>query len=244
MDRRSNHKPIDFYHSAKWLKLRQSVLAAAGYKDQLEERAGRTIPADTVHHIFPREKYPQYELKRWNLIAISNDTHELLHNRATGALSPLGWGLLEETAEKYGVPISRLTLVIGMPGSGKTTFVKRVMGNALVYDLDYIAGAFRLKQAHEERNEAARKMANSMVHAFAVNAHKYAGIVYIIRTAPTMEEFFDIRPDSVVICNRSYSIIGRKDYRKISQATETDYKERIEEIRDYCRENDVELIEV
>lgn len=241
---KKSQKPMDFYSSAKWRELRKSVLAAAGYKDQMEARSGRTVPADTVHHIFPREKYPEYETKRWNLIAISNETHELLHNRATGALSPLGWGLLEETAEKYNIPISRLTLVIGAPGSGKTTFVKQVMGNALVYDMDHIAGAFRLKGAHEEYNEPARKMAQSMAKAFVANAQRYAGVIYIIRTAPTLEEFFDIRPDCVVICNHSYSIVKRKDYKRLSQAREEEIASRISEIREYCRANEVELVEV
>ena len=33
------------------------------------------------------------------------------------------------------------TLVIGLPGTGKTTYVKEHRGNALVYDLDYIKAA-------------------------------------------------------------------------------------------------------
>lgn len=232
------------YDSARWKALRERVLAASGYKDELERRSGRSIPADTVHHIFPRDKYPQYQLKRWNLIAVSNDTHERLHNRGTGDLSALGYSLMEETAKKYRIPMGKLVLVIGLPGTGKTTYVQQQIGNALVYDIDYIASAFRLKQPHEEHNEAAYKMAESMAKAFAANAMKYSGTVYIIRTAPTLEEYFDINPDMVVICNKHYSISARRDYKRLTKAKEDELVGRINEIREYCAANGLELMEL
>lgn len=232
-----------FYNTAAWQNLRASVLRSAEYKDQLELRAGRNINADTVHHIFPRDKYPQYELCRWNLIAISNETHEALHNRLSGGLSPLGFELLLETAEKNNIPLTKVILVIGMPGTGKTTFVKQHLGGGLVYDLDYIAGAFRLKQPHEENNDPARRLANSMAIAFAENAKRFSGIVYIIRTAPTIEEFSNIMPDTVVICNREYNIAYRNDYKRLDSKREKEYLERIQEIREYCLANNIEVME-
>lgn len=232
-----------FYNSAAWQNLRASVLRSAEYKDQLEIRAGRNVNADTVHHIFPLDKYPQYGLCRWNLIAINNLTHEALHNRRSGGLSSMGFELLLETAEKNDIPLSKVILVIGLPGTGKTTFVKQHLGGGLAYDMDYIAGAFRLKQAHEELNDPARRLANSMAIAFAQNAKRYSGVVYIIRTAPTIEEFVNITPDTVVICNRAFSIAHRKDYKRLDSKKETEYLERIQELREYCQANDIEVVE-
>lgn len=234
---------IKFYDSSAWKRMRSSVLLAAEYKDQLELRAGRNINADTVHHIFPRDKYPQYELCRWNLIAISNETHEALHNRITGGLSPLGFELLLETAEKNNIPLSKVILVIGLPGTGKTTFVKKHLGGGLAYDLDYIAGAFRLSKPHEENNEPAKRLANSMAVAFAENAKRFAGVVYVIRTAPTIEEFTNIMPDAVVICNRAFSISYRKDYKRLDGKKEKEYLQRIQEVREYCEANNIEVME-
>lgn len=232
-----------FYNTKNWETLRNSVLREAGYMDQLELRAGRRVPAETVHHIFPREQYPEYELKRWNVIAISKQTHEALHNRIGGNLSPLGIELMLETAEKNNIPLSKLILVIGLPGTGKTTWVKQHLKGGLAYDLDFISAAFRLTEPHKERNEPARKMANNMMRSFAQNAKRYAGTVFVIRTAPEIEEFCSINPDIVVIMNKEYAISNRKDYIKLPQALEKEYLTNIGEIREYCRANDIEVLE-
>lgn len=233
-----------FYNTSAWKHLRALVLREAEYKDQLELRTGRNVPADMVHHIFPRDKYPEYELERWNCIAVSNETHELLHIRSSNNLSPLGWELLFETAEKQNIPLSRLFLVIGLPGSGKTTWAKQHLRNGLAYDADYLAAAFRLTRPHEDTSASARKIANSMAISFAQNARRFCGLVYVIRTAPTIEEFQEIAPDTVVICNRAFNISARKDYSKISKERADEMRQNIEEIRSFCKDNDIEVIEV
>lgn len=202
------------------------------------------MPATMVHHIFPRDKYPEYELERWNCIAVSDETHELLHIRATNGLSPLGWELLFETAEKNNIPISRLFLVIGLPGSGKTTYVKQHLRNGLAFDMDYLSAAFRLSKPHEDTSASARKMAASMAIPFAQNARRFAGLIYLIRTAPTIDEFQEIAPDAVIICNRRFNITKRKDYQKLSKAREEEMLHNIEEIRGFCKDNDIDIIEV
>lgn len=219
-------------------------MRSAKYADQLMIREDRMVPAECVHHIFPREKYPEYQYCRWNLIAISNDTHRMLHERVGGELSMLGWELLMETAEKQGIPVSRLVMVVGLPGSGKTTYVRTRLKDGLAYDLDYLAGAFRLCVAHNEHHDPAIRLANSMVRAFAENAKRYSGTVYVIRTAPSVEEVSEIMPNVVVRCTKTHDISFRKDYKRLSQKTEEEMTDRLNELKEFCIANGIEYNEV
>ena len=195
-----------FYSSQRWLKLRASALRRDEYLCQLEARRGRQVEAQVVHHIFPREQYPEYQWALWNLVSVTEENHRQMHEKFTGALSTAGRRLQEETAERRGVPLSRLVLVCGLPGSGKSSYVKRHLLGGLVYDLDYIAGAFRLDGPHGKRSEAARRMANSMAVPFAQNARRFAGLVFVIRTAPKVEELERIDPDEIIICGHGSRI--------------------------------------
>ena len=228
------------YKTRRWNdRVRPAVLARDKYMDQLELRAGRHVPADTVHHIFPVDKYPQYRWSSWNLISLSRENHEAMHVRGFGELTAAGRKLLEETAAKRGIRLSMVTMVIGLPGSGKTTYVRRVMGGGLAYDLDYIAAAFRLRRPHEETHEPSRKLANSMVKAFAANAQRYASEVYIIRAAPYLDEVIEIEPDRIVICEGDFDITQRKDYARLE---EEPLKKRIDEVIEWAEANGVEIM--
>ena len=46
-------------------------------------------------------EYPQFWLCGWNLISVSKQTHNRLHERGTGALSAEGMELARRTARKY-----------------------------------------------------------------------------------------------------------------------------------------------
>lgn len=76
-----------------------------GYTCQIAKRYGKKEPAALVHHIFPREEFPEYQLEAWNLIAVSYAAHERLHIRDTGELTEEGKALLRRTALKYGKEI-------------------------------------------------------------------------------------------------------------------------------------------
>lgn len=92
-----------FYKSKRWQRVRKSILARDGYRCQVYKRYGKNVPANTVHHIFPVEDYPEYKWESWNLIAVSNDAHNELHNRNTRALTDKGKELLERTAAQRGI---------------------------------------------------------------------------------------------------------------------------------------------
>ena len=102
--------------STRWLRLRQKILRRDGYMDQLARRYGKQIPATTVHHIFPRDEFPEYAWEPWNLISVSGETHNRLHDRNTNALTRDGIDLLRRTAraQKMAVPLRYQ----GPPGSG------------------------------------------------------------------------------------------------------------------------------
>lgn len=92
-----------FYKSARWERLRASVLRRDGYMCQDAKRYGKRAEASTVHHIFPRDEFPDYAWEPWNLIALSADAHDKMHDRVTGALTDKGAELLRRTARKYGI---------------------------------------------------------------------------------------------------------------------------------------------
>jgi len=94
-----------WYHSAKWRHLREVILRRDGYQCQLSKRYGKRVQASTVHHIFPREQYPEYQWMAWNLISLSASAHDKLHDRTTDELTPEGVDLLRRTARKYDIPL-------------------------------------------------------------------------------------------------------------------------------------------
>lgn len=86
-----------YYDSKRWHKKRDRILRLDGYIDKVESRFGRTIEATLVHHIYPRDEYPEYEWEDWNLISVSKSTHQRLHDRNTGKLSKEGQALMRRT---------------------------------------------------------------------------------------------------------------------------------------------------
>lgn len=226
-----------FYLSPRWKKIRKLVLVSAKYADQVRIRKGDMIEANTVHHIFPREQYPEYEWERWNLIAVSEETHKHLH-KPDGSLSEAGKILQEEAAEKYGKPISKMILIVGMPGSGKTTRAKEILKGGICYDLDAIAGALRLRGPQEEKHIASRRMANNMLRYFIASARKFSGRVIVIRTAPTLDEVIEMDPDQVIVCSRKNTLRQKKLEKEMDiEAAE----KRLAEIREWATAAGVEL---
>lgn len=85
------------YNAPRWRRLRVRVLREAGYRCQHFKRYGKRVEASHVHHIWPAEDYPQFAWCRWNLIALSQEAHNMMHDRRTGKLSAIGEALRRRT---------------------------------------------------------------------------------------------------------------------------------------------------
>ena len=94
-----------FYKSGRWLRLRESVLRRDGYMCQVSKRYGKRAQATTVHHVFPREEFPEYQWEPWNLVSLAGDVHDQMHDRVTGALTDRGAELLRRVARRAGVAV-------------------------------------------------------------------------------------------------------------------------------------------
>ena len=92
------------YQSTRWKTKRNKILRRDKYQCQISKRYGKIVDATLVHHIFPARDYPQYEWCDWNLISVSQEVHNKLHNNNANILSEMGKELLQRTARKQGIP--------------------------------------------------------------------------------------------------------------------------------------------
>ena len=85
------------YTSPRWRRLRERVLRRAGYRCQWAKRYGRREEATVAHHIWPADQFPDFAWCEWNLIALSQASHNAMHDRATGKLTAAGENLRRRT---------------------------------------------------------------------------------------------------------------------------------------------------
>ena len=95
----------NWYESTRWKRVRAAVLRRDGYLCRVSIRYGHREPAELVHHIFPREEFPEYQWCMWNLISVTKSAHNKLHVRSTDELTKEGIELLRRTARKNGITI-------------------------------------------------------------------------------------------------------------------------------------------
>jgi len=100
------HKCTDpFYRTKRWERLRAAVLRRDGYRCQESKRFGKRVEATTVHHVFPRDEFPEYQWEPWNLVSLAGDVHDQMHDRTSGALTQRGAELLRRVARKKGIEV-------------------------------------------------------------------------------------------------------------------------------------------
>lgn len=81
------------YKSKRWKKLRERILRRDDYMCQVSKRYGRRVEANTVHHIYPADQYPEYQWEDWNLISLSQSVHNEMHVRDSAELTEKGKAL-------------------------------------------------------------------------------------------------------------------------------------------------------
>lgn len=77
------------YKTMRWRRLREKILRRDGHMSREALRYGRRVEADTVHHCWPAEDYPEYAWAAWNLVSITGEEHRSFHN-ADGSLTEIG----------------------------------------------------------------------------------------------------------------------------------------------------------
>lgn len=93
------------YKSKRWRKTRENILRRDKYECQISLRYGKHVNADTVHHIFPVDKYPEYQWEPWNLISLAGSVHNRMHVRDSQELTEEGRRLMEKTARRRNMKI-------------------------------------------------------------------------------------------------------------------------------------------
>lgn len=77
-----------FYYSSSWRRLRQMALARDNYLCVRCLAKKRIVAAEMVHHVKPRDQYPELELDVGNLASLCNRCHEHEHNRRAVLAEP------------------------------------------------------------------------------------------------------------------------------------------------------------
>ena len=90
IDMNNRNRNHSFYLSAKWKHKRERVMRHYKYEDQEAKRYGHTVTATLIHHIYPLDKYPELGMETWNLLPLSNATHNKMHDRYTDDITANG----------------------------------------------------------------------------------------------------------------------------------------------------------
>ena len=74
----------------RWQALRESILRRDGYRCREAARYGKAVEANTVHHIWPADEFPEWAYEPWNLVSLSSAAHGQMHDKVTHRLTALG----------------------------------------------------------------------------------------------------------------------------------------------------------
>lgn len=183
---------MSWYNEPRWITKREKILRRDKYLCQESKRFGKKISAIVVHHIFPRESYPEFEWCDWNLISLSLAEHNRMHDRETNELTAKGLELLERTRVKYRkeiekisgceIKMGKVTVITGMPGSGKTTYALNHKDKCdIMLDLDLLYAALTGDDAHAQKPDDIALFINDLMRASAHRAKEQGLNVWLIR---------------------------------------------------------------
>ena len=102
------HEDEKFYKGKHWKSLRESILKRDGYMCQYCKRFGKRVQADHVHHVLPREFYPEYTYSPWNLISLCKVCHNTMHYRTDKSLTDTGMELVKIVARKNFLDLDKI----------------------------------------------------------------------------------------------------------------------------------------
>ncbi len=91
----------DFHNRPIWRRKRVVILKRDNYICKECKRYGKTIEANTVHHILPIEDRYDLRLDNRNLISLCEECHESMHDKFDNKLSKLGEEWRERIIMKY-----------------------------------------------------------------------------------------------------------------------------------------------
>lgn len=89
------------YNHNRWKNKRKYILKRDNYLDRELIRYGKRVEADTVHHIYPIEFYPELEYVDWNLISLCRENHNSMHDRSSHNLTSKGLALQKRFNRRY-----------------------------------------------------------------------------------------------------------------------------------------------
>ena len=87
-----------FYKTQRWTRLREKILRRDEYRCTECRRYGKAVQGTTVHHIFPREDFPEIRWEPWNLTTLCPECHNAMHDRNTNKLTDRGMALVYRVA--------------------------------------------------------------------------------------------------------------------------------------------------
>lgn len=87
-----------FYKTKKWIKKRNGIMRKYSYECQESKRFGIRVQAEMIHHIYPRDKYPELSFIEWNLLPLTNKKHNSFHDRNSNEV--IGNGLYWQQKRK------------------------------------------------------------------------------------------------------------------------------------------------
>lgn len=89
------------YKTKRWQRKRAAILRRDKFTCQETLRYGKRVTATTVHHIYPVEFWPELAYVSWNLISLSTEQHNAMHDRDSHELTALGKQLQRRRAQEF-----------------------------------------------------------------------------------------------------------------------------------------------